>query len=352
MMSGWNGRLLPALALVLVGFAGAGEEFPLDPLVGVYEGTYTADDGSGGPLGWKVVALGGDKYTVVFGVEADGQTKSVDSPATVKRDGDTVTLTGKVDVGEQLGGVYDWVVDFRDGVFTGKASCPIREVKIEFKKVKSVSPTMGKKPPEGAVVLFDGTSTDAFAQRDGKPAHWPVLDGVMRSGPAKSADGKVTRGDLVTKRRDFGDLELHVEFMTPFMPKARGQARGNSGVYVHGRYEVQVLDSFGLPPKDNEAGGIYQVSVPKTNAALPPGEWQTYDISFKAPRFDAGGKLIEQAEITVLHNGILIHDKVKIPHPTAGGLDNKMESTGGLLLQDHGDYVRFRNVWLLPKKAE
>ncbi len=139
--------------------------------------------------------------------------------------------------------------------------------------------------------------------------------------------------------------------MTPFMPEARGQGRGNSGCYLRYRYEVQILDSFGLPPRDNEAGGIYQKAIPTENASLPPGQWQTYDITFKAPRFAADGSKTADAEITVLHNGIKIHDQVKLDGPTPGGLDMNPKSPGGILLQDHGNPVKFRNIWVLPIKS-
>jgi hypothetical protein len=188
----------------------------------------------------------------------------------------------------------------------------------------------------GADILFNGSSLKRWQLRNGKQPTWDIVsEGAMQVGD----------GDIVSKQL-FSDALIHLEFKTPFMPEARGQARGNSGVYVHGRYEIQVLDSFGLPPRDNGCGGIYQAAVPLVNASLPPEEWQTYDIEFRAPRFDSSGKKTQNARITVHHNGILIHDDVELPGPTPGGIDNVESSEGPLLLQDHGNPVQYRNIWI------
>lgn len=194
-------------------------------------------------------------------------------------------------------------------------------------KVERKSPTLGKKPPEGAIVVFDGTS----------------LDGV--EGGRMTDDGLLMQG--VRSQATFGDATLHIEFRLPYQPQDRGQARGNSGAYVQGCYEVQMLDSFGLEGLDNECGGIYKAAAPAVNMCLPPLTWQTYDIDFTAPRFE-DGKKVAMARITVRHNGVVIHDDVEIPEGTPGGTNGESE-TGPLFLQDHGNPVRYRNVWILPK---
>jgi hypothetical protein len=193
------------------------------------------------------------------------------------------------------------------------------------------SPLAGKPAPEGAVVLFDGSGHD----------EWEMLPGTV-------SGGLRVGGNTLRSKQEFGDALIHVEFRTPFMPYNEGQARGNSGVYVHGRYEIQVLDSFGDPPADNLCGGIYQIAKPKVQACLPPELWQTYDITFRAPRFDASGNKTEDATVTVLLNGVLIHDQLKLPHATPGGISSSEAEKGPLLLQNHDCDVRYRNIWIKP----
>ena len=156
---------------------------------------------------------------------------------------------------------------------------------------------------------------------------------------------EVNGGNIISKE-GFGDHKLHIEFKLPYMPFASGQGRANSGVYLQGRYEVQVLDSFGLEGEDNECGGIYQVSKPAVNMCLPPLQWQTYDITFKAPRFDSAMKKVANARITIVHNGIVIQDNVELPKVTGGAIDNNEARLGGVMLQDHGNPIQFRNIWV------
>jgi hypothetical protein len=200
--------------------------------------------------------------------------------------------------------------------------------------------TLGQKPPEGAVVLFDGKSLDAWRSQKGPdaPAPWTVAESAFTVKPRS--------GSILTRDEYPGDFRLHVEFRTPDMPDAKGQAKGNSGVYLQGRYEIQVLDSYGLDSKDNDCGGIYQQHKPLVNACKKPTEWQTYDIDFKAPKLQ-DGKQTEPAVVTIYQNGQLIHDKAPI-NPTPGGISHDPSAKGPILLQDHGNLVSFRNIWLLP----
>ncbi len=158
-------------------------------------------------------------------------------------------------------------------------------------------------------------------------------------------------GSLVSKQK-FTDFFLHIEFRTPFMPDQTGQKRGNSGVYLQGRYEVQILDSYGLEGADNECGGIYKVARPRVNMCAPPLQWQTYDITFTAARFDSGGVKINPAQITAIHNGVPIHENLILPGPTGGALDRNENEPGGIMLQDHGNLVQFRNIWVVDKGTE
>jgi hypothetical protein len=142
---------------------------------------------------------------------------------------------------------------------------------------------------------------------------------------------------------------MHIEFRLPWMPKARGQGRGNSGLYVTGRYEVQMLDSFGLAGADNECGGIYKVAEPKQNLCYPPLRWQTYDVDFTAAKFDAEGKKTANAKLTVKHNGYPIHENLEIPGPTGGARSSDEKGPGPVFLQDHSNPVRYRNIWVVKK---
>jgi len=199
---------------------------------------------------------------------------------------------------------------------------------------------LGTKPPKGAIALIPYT-----------PGKKPSLEAWNKEWKA-DAEGYVTAagGDIVT-RRDFSSMRLHVEFCIPPGPEGkRASHGGNSGIYIMDRYEVQILDSHGQKPQAGGCGGIYRRIAPKVNAALPAGEWQSYDITFHAPRFDAAGNKVRPVHITVVHNGITIHDDVEVPGPTGRASSKKEVAEAPLRLQDHGCPVQFRNVWLLPLK--
>ena len=199
-------------------------------------------------------------------------------------------------------------------------------------------------PPRDAIVLFDGTNLEKWSQKNGDAAKWIVRDGYFEVG--------VDDGDLVT-RDSFGDVELHVEWMTP-PPKGTGQERGNSGIYLMSKYELQVLDSYQNETyPDGQAGAIYGQFPPLVNASRPPGEWQSYDIMFRGPRFDSSGGLLRPATMTVRHNGVLVQDNVTLTGPVGHyqrppyvAHPEKLP----LLLQDHGNPVRYRNIWLRDLK--
>ena len=192
--------------------------------------------------------------------------------------------------------------------------------------------------PENAVQIFNNQDVSNWTQRNGDAANWIVQDGVVA----------VNKGDIMTQER-FADFFLHLEFMTPDMPDATGQAKGNSGVFLQGRYEIQVLDSYGIEaPGKGDCGAIYDQYAPLINACKPPLEWQTYDVCFRSARVSEDGEVLEKTRLTVLQNGIVIHNNVELPGVTVLAIDEQVGTPGPILLQDHGNDVKYRNIWVLP----
>ena len=285
------------------------------------QGEYAGEikhDGQNVPLGLQVIALGDHKFDAVAypgglpgegwtGEEkfkAHGETKDGETKVSADEHGYAVLKDGKA------------ILYSKDGAEAGTLN-----------KVERKSKTLGAKAPEGAIVLFDGTSADQFER--GKMMMKDLL-----------------AADCETKEK-FGDYKMHIEFRTPFKPAARGQERGNSGVYIQGRYECQVLDSFGLEGENNECGGIYSISKPKVNACFPPLTWQTYDMDFTAARYE-GGKKVKNARVTIKHNGITIHDNLELTHGTPGK-NPEADSPDVIYLQGHGNPVVYRNIWIVKK---
>ncbi|MBT4868200.1 MAG: DUF1080 domain-containing protein [Planctomycetaceae bacterium] len=205
-----------------------------------------------------------------------------------------------------------------------------------FKLTKTVrkSPTIGKKPPKGAVVLFGGSD---IAEWTG--GRLDVSNSILNT------DGR----DILTKRK-FSNYTMHVEFMLPYRPDARGQGRGNSGFYQVDHYEVQVLDSFGLDGKNNECGGIYSKAETLVNMCLPPLAWQTYDVEFTNAVADESGKKLKNAVITLRLNGVIVHDKLEITGKTGGSRNAPEGTPGPIKLQGHGNPLQYRNIWIVEKK--
>ncbi len=288
----------------------AGPDFGIQ---GEYEGTI----GTATKLGVQVIALGDGKFDAVLyaqGLPGAGWEEKTKVLLTGETADGAVQLTGK-----------NITAKISDGLISGTAE---GDVAFEAKKVTRESPTLGASPPAGAVVLFDGSHVD----------HWQ--EGRM------SEDHLLEVGTRTTE--SFRDFTLHLEFRTPFMPFARGQARGNSGMYLLDQYECQILDSFGLSGEDNECGGIYKISKPRLNMCLPPLSWQTYDVEFRAARFDENDMKVSSAVTTIRLNGVVIHENLTLPQATAGGGRND-EKPGALYLQNHRNPVHFRNIWIVEK---
>lgn len=285
----------------------AGIEFDL-------QGEYAGDN-----CGAQIISLGQGKFRVVRW--SHGLPGSVDN-AQRTLEGNAEMVDGKI-----LFEMEGWKGSVDRGELAATSSDGKNSV---LKKVLRQSPTLGAKPPANAVVLFDGTHVDSW--ENGK------IDsrGLLHCG--------------VKTRRHFGDIHLHLEFQTPYMPSARGQGRGNSGVYLQDRYECQVLDSFGLKGENNEAGGIYSISKPLINMCFPPLSWQTYDIDFESARFDSTGAKIKSAAMTVRLNGVLVQDRVEVPRSTPASGSKEGPELGPIKLQDHSNPVFYRNIWLVEKE--
>jgi hypothetical protein len=280
------------------------------------QGEYANDWG-----GAQVIALGDDKFRVVIhkgGLPGAGWDKSQKTEIEGRRNGTAILFTNASN---------GWTYSIAQGVFTTKTD---NGDVYEMKKVSRISPTLGAKPPPGAEVLFDGTNADAWRNGRMDDRHF------LRCG---------------TKSKEiFTNFTLHIEFFLPFKPYGRGQDRGNSGVYFQDRYEVQVLDSFGLKGENNECGGIYTKHKPAVNLCFPPLVWQTYDVDFEAAKFDEAGKKIKNAVMTVKHNGVLIHDKAEVDSTTTSSGINTITPIGGpIQLQDHGNPIYYRNIWAIRR---
>ncbi|MCE5268453.1 MAG: DUF1080 domain-containing protein [Planctomycetaceae bacterium] len=288
------------------------------------QGEYEGRRGEREKVGAQVIALGDGKFGVKVtkgGLPGDGWERGQSAfHAVGQREQGAVVLSGDSTGKTGLAGkIIDGTMSLHSvGAF---------KVKDELKRVVRHSPTEGVKPPKGAIVLFDGTTADKFA------------DGQL------TPDKNLMCG--ATTKQKFNDYTLHLEFRLSYMPEARGQARSNSGVYLHDCYEVQVLDSFGLEGENNECGGFYQIRKPDVNMCYPPLQWQNYDVDFTAPRY-AEGKKVSNARVTMRQNGVVIHPDIELPHATPG---RQAEGPGPrpIYLQGHGNKVEYRNVWVKEK---
>lgn len=199
-----------------------------------------------------------------------------------------------------------------------------------------ITPGTHSSAPSDAIVLFDGSSLDAWTYTDGRAAQWTIDGDAMIVKPGS--------GSIMSKPK-FNSAQVHLEFATP-PAHGEGQERGNSGMYIQGRYEVQILDSFENETYPNgQCSAIYGQYPPLVNASRKPGEWQTYDVIFHAPQFDENGKKVAPGTITVFHNGVLTQDHVELQGVTGGNLSDESPEPGPLMLQDHGNTMRFRNIW-------
>jgi hypothetical protein len=340
-------RFLAIVGVVsLVAAAASGAAWAAAPaeaeVQGLYEGTAT-DAAVTFKLEVRVVAQGGGNYNVfVRQFRGEGDVARVELLA--KSAGDTFTLTGKAGEAEGSG-------KYAAGAIEGQCGAGGT---FQLHRVERKSPTLGKQPPPGAIVLLDGKDFSEMRLANGAELDPSKLKPCKEDGSIQ-----VPQGGMNSKRTFPGNIDEHVEFMIPFMPSAHGQGRGNSGVFLPNRDEIQVLDSFGeVTYLGGGCGGTYAYKDPDTMevvdslkgkpeckfslASLPPLAWQTYDIEYRVETKD--GKPVGKPHVTVYHNGIKIHDRADLRSPPVV----PESPTGKLHFQDHGNPVRFRNIWVVP----
>jgi hypothetical protein len=317
-------RFLLGLALVSSArlFAAA------DPAMGSYEGFWKTADGGKGRMNAQLRPLGGGKYD---GFVAFYRAKNLEAALNLKAGTDKFEGSAAKASNGSLTADLTGAAQLENGKLTGTFKSDFGEGTFEGTLAHPTSPTMGAKPPKNAQVIFDGKQTNAWTD-----FRWKISpEGAAVAGG----------GDIHAKDK-FANFLLHVEFRTPLMPEARDQGRGNSGVYLQNKYEVQVLDSFGLfPPQNNDCAAIYTVKAPEMNACFAPGEWQTYDITYV--QGNAARK--ELPTVTVIHNGVAVIEKFELPAKVvANGTGGDDKADCFLRLQDHGNAVEYRNIWVQP----
>lgn len=321
------------LGLTLCTTLGLGQMPASEPFIGEYTGLYQPDDLVQLTSRAFVVALGQDQYSVRIQVDsAEGDRDLIAFELRAQKQGDHLDMHG-------FFGGHDW-----QGRIDGESlvlSTTRYDAKFKLTKLQHRSPSAGLAPPKGAVVLLAFQPGSRPALTAWRNKEWPVhSDGSMEIPPNKGASNQ--------SLREFGSIErLHIDFMLPLQAENRGSARGNSGIFLNDiSYEVQLLDSFGRIPTTGDCGALYTVSAPRVNACYPPGVWQTFDISFQAPRLDDKGKTVKPARFTVVHNGIRIQDDVAVSRCTIGP-DWPQKERGPIVLQNKAHPLRFRNIWLI-----
>jgi hypothetical protein len=319
------------------------EEAKADPDFPV-QGEYAGDK-----IGVQVVARGAGKFdAVVYEGGRPGAgwtpTKGKDAPKNYwtlagERQGDVVKLAGDE---------YSGTIEGQKLTLVG----PKAGEKIELNRTVRKSPTLGAKPPAGAVVLYGGPADADKWKRPKMPKTPAEREQFAKEGrvwePAEvGKDGALVAGAV--SKPTFGDYRAHLEFRLSYMPTSRGQARSNSGVYFHNCYEIQVLDSFGLRGSNGDCGAFYGNKAADVNLCYPPLQWQTYDVDFTAPRYEGETKVAD-GRLTVRHNGVVIHDSLALRKTTQGHLQPEGPAPRPIYLQAHGCHVHYQNIWVEEKK--
>lgn len=344
---------IACLMVLLPGIAQAGSP---DKIQGNWLGEWTGQGGMGGKNVAEIRGLGNGEYQATFTAFDSGEqdmgvfTFAINGSSVGE---DKVEFTQDINLG--LLGSFHFEATVEQGKLRGKyTNGNIYQGTLELERIEKQPEQVGAKPLPGAVMLFDGSSLNQWTLPAAQPAEWLIKDGVLTLQPTDSASRSAV-GHLVAKP-EFTAAQIHLEFRLPYLPDKRGEERANGGVYLGGQYELQIVDSFGFPRprtldgdfEDHDAlGAIYKQRPPLEMAALPPGEWQAFDITFTGPKTDSSGQS-QPAEVTVMLNGTLIHDRVPLTEPTEGAPGTSRTTKSGLILQNAGQLLEFRNIWYVP----
>lgn len=305
-----------------------------DPFQGDWEGRWLSDavKESDRNIVAQVIARGHGQYLINVLLDFD------------HRSAPYVSTLGTVEEGVLKFKAGDWEGGFREGRFEGRGYYNNGIVApVSMAPVKRLSPTLGSEAPDDAIILFDGSSFDEWIPRNVEKIDWQLKAGELME-IAMNSEGK---GHALLTRRKFTDLSLHLEFRLPLQARNSGQRRGNSGVHIGG-YEIQILDSYGLAGYYNECGAFYRFKAPAVNMCAPPLQWQSYDVSYTAARFDENGQVESWPRFTVSHNGKIIHRDLELKETKDGKLKQPPSKAMPLSLQSHGARVQFRNIWVVP----
>lgn len=346
-------RIVGTATFALVCFSASwlqGDDKPtadMDVIQGNWEGEWTSEKAGDGKLLSKVLAQGKGDYLGFFTAYDGGGESSQTFTFSIRGslEQDRVTFSTTIPLGEKLG-TFEWksVIkgDKHTGTYTNNRNYTGG---IALARVTKNPEQIGAKPLPGAIVLFDGKDLSHWKLSDAERAAWKVENDLLKVIRRDKVLG--VPGKHLASRIAFQDAQIHLEYRTPYLPEARGQERGQSGVFLQGRFEIQILDSFAGGIGNDAAGAIFKHQGPSENVCLPPTEWQSLDILYVAPRYDDQGKQKTAAEITVTHNGTLIHDRVKISVPTEGAPFQEATTEAGLILEDASQAVEFRNIWVV-----
>lgn len=334
----------------------AADDGIVDPSQGNWLGEWNIDGGGNGKLTGKIIGLGRGEYRATF-VAYDGGEQESES-FTFSLNG-TALIDGRIEFATQINlgplGMFDYKAYIKEGELNGRYSNGMN-YKGDFSlKRHVVKPSdVGAKPLPGAIVLFDGTHLDQWNVATGDNPRWRVRDGALENVPVEG-NATFERQHLVS-RESFRNGQIHMEYRTPYLPESREQARGQGGVFLRGRYEVQILDDFGFPRiknalgefADNDiSGAVFGQYAPREAASLPPGEWQSLDLTILSPELNAEGKIQKPGMLTVVHNGITVQERVALERPTKGSPLAVGIEPAGIILEDAGQAVQYRNIWMV-----